>query len=69
MSKDALTAMFPMITERLKKAHGIAAAAEACAFAGNYENAFRILLDTEELTHDAATLLNAASVIRREMGD
>lgn len=62
----ALGAIFPMISSRLKQAHSIAAAAESCAATGNADGAFRILLDMEELTYEATTLLNAASLIRRE---
>ena len=69
LSRCGLAALFPIITERLKKAQGIAAAAEACAASGNQENAFRILPDVEEFTHEATTLLNAACLIRRELGD
>lgn len=64
--KDVLSAMFPMITSRLKSAHDIAAAAEACAVVGNHDGAFRILLDVEQLTYEATTLLNASSLVRRE---
>lgn len=64
--KGALPALFPTIASRLKKAHDIAAAAGACAALGNQEGAFRILLDVEEYTSDATTLLNAAGLIRRE---
>ena len=63
---NALLALFPMITERLKQAHNIAAAAQTCAATGNYESAFRILLDVEQPTFEATTLLNAASLIRHE---
>lgn len=63
---SALGAIFPMIASRLKDAHNIAAAAEACAAAGISEGAFRILFDVEQLTYEATTLLNAASLIRRE---
>ena len=63
---NALVALFPMITERLKQAHNIAAAAESCAVSGNFDGAFRILLDVEQPTYEATTLLNAASLIRRE---
>ena len=64
--KGALLALFPMITDRLKQAHDIAAAAGACAATGNHEGAFRILLDIEQNTYEANTLLNAACLIRRE---
>jgi len=63
---NALSALFPMITERLKQAHNIAAAAQTCAATGNYESAFRILLDVEQPTFEATTLLNAASLIRHD---
>ena len=62
---SALEAIFPMVTKRLKRAHDVATAAECCAATGNYDGAFRILLDIEEDTGDATTLLNAASLIWR----
>jgi hypothetical protein len=65
----AVAAMFPMISGRLKEAHSIADAAAACAATGNHDGALRILLDIEEITTDAITLLNAASLLRRERED
>jgi hypothetical protein len=67
--KRALSAVFPLITGRLKMAHNIATAAEICASSDNHDGAFRILLDVEQLTYEATTLLNAASLIRRESED
>ena len=65
-SKHALTSLFPMIADRLTRAHGFAEAARTCAETGNYDGAFRILLDVEQPLYDATTLLNAAALIRRE---
>ncbi|MEI9931692.1 MAG: hypothetical protein WDM89_14410, partial [Rhizomicrobium sp.] len=65
----AFEALIPMITERLKRAHDTAAAAASIAAAGNRESAFRILLDIEEPTFQASTLLNAISVIHRDGQD
>ena len=65
-TKGALAVIFPMIASRLKEAHNIADAAATCAATGNHEGAFRIMLDIEQLTHEADTLLNAACVLRRE---
>ena len=62
----ALGAIFPMISSRLKQAHSMAAAAECCPATGNPDGAFRILLDMEGLTCETTTLLNPASLIRRE---
>lgn len=67
--KQTLSEIFPMIVSRLKMAHGIASAAGVCTESGNHDGAFRILLDVEELMTDAITLLNAASLIRREQED
>jgi len=65
-TKSAFAAIFPIIASRLKEAHNIADAAATCAATGNHEGAFRIMLDIEQLTHEADTLLNAACVLRRE---
>ena len=51
--------------DRLDRAAGIAKAAEACAEAGNIENAIEIALDVEQLIYEVSTLLNAASMINR----
>jgi hypothetical protein len=70
MAKESLNAaiaiMFPTIAGRLKEASSIADAAAACAATGNYDGAMRILMDVEELTRDADTLLNAVCLLRRE---
>jgi len=65
----ALGTVFPMITIRLKRAYDMAAAAETCAATGNHDGAFRILLDIEQHTYEATTLLNAAGLIRQNVED
>ena len=65
-SKHALAALFPMIADRLGRAHRYAAAAGTCAASDNYDGAFRILLDVEQPLYEATTLLNAAALLRRE---
>lgn len=65
-AKNALDRIITMIASRLKQANDIASAAEACVLTGNHDGAFRIMFDVEQLTYEATTLLNAASLIRRE---
>ena len=62
----AIEALIPMVAERLKRAHDTAV---SLAAKGNPERAFRVLLDIEDSTFQAATLLNAISVIRRDQQD
>jgi hypothetical protein len=50
---------------RLGNAASIARAANACAEAGNIEKAIQVAMDVEQLTYEANTLLNAASLIYR----
>lgn len=65
--KGALAAICPMITRRLKQAHDIAAAAEACAASGNNEGAHRILLEIDQHTHEANILMEVIALLRREV--
>lgn len=62
----AVSNIIIMITQRLRRAYQTADAAEVCTASGNYENAFRILLNIEQDIHEADALLNAAAVIHRE---
>jgi hypothetical protein len=64
-----LAPLFRMIQTRLKTAHSIADAADACVTSGNDEGAFRVLFDIEQPLHEATTLLNAACLMRREYSD
>jgi hypothetical protein len=52
------------ISERLQAAIGAARAAEACAEAGDNDQALALLRDIEPLLYEATTLLNAASILR-----
>jgi hypothetical protein len=65
MAKIAIPTFLKGIRERLEQATGIAKAAEACAEAGNPEKGVEIVLDVEELIHEASTLINGASLINR----
>ena len=53
------------IAGKLTEAALIAEAASGLGARGLSERAFQTLLDVETLIHDAATLLNANSVVRR----
>lgn len=53
------------IRERLDKSAAVAQAAEACARAGNIEQALNIVLDVEQPLYEVTTFLNAASLMNR----
>jgi hypothetical protein len=53
------------VRNRLDKAAWIARGAGACAAAGFYEKAVEITVDIGQPLYEAATLLNAASLINR----
>ena len=53
------------IASKLSEAAIIARTASSLSGQGLPERAFQTLLDVETLIHDAATLLNATSVVRR----
>jgi hypothetical protein len=52
------------IVERLRAAADMASVAEACAAAGNTEQALAMLREIEPPLYEVATLLNAASILR-----
>jgi hypothetical protein len=52
------------IAERLRAAAGAAKAAEACAEAGNTDQALALLCDIESPLYEVTMLLNAASLLR-----
>ncbi len=54
-----------LMRERLDQAAGLGQAAEACAKSGNINKAIEIALDIEQLTYEANTLLNTASLMNR----
>jgi hypothetical protein len=57
------------IARKLGEAAIIARTASGFSAQGLPERVFRTLLDIETLVHDAATLLNAMSVVRRREGE
>jgi hypothetical protein len=52
------------IVERLRAAADAASAAEACAEAGNTNQALALLRDIEPALYEVTALLNAASMLR-----
>ena len=65
LAEGAIGEMLTHIRERLENAMAVAKAAEACAAAGNADQAVIIMLDVEQPLYEATTFLNAASLIRR----
>jgi hypothetical protein len=64
---QSLHPVLHMIAERLQRSHGLAHAAECCSATGNQDGASRMLMDIEQDLFEATHLLNAISIIRREM--
>jgi hypothetical protein len=64
--QNLLLPLFRMIRTRLRTAHSVADAADACITANSSDGAFRMLLDIERPMHGATALLNAASHWRLE---
>ena len=60
-----LMTQLTLMRERLDEAASLGRAAEACGKAGNIAKAIEIVLDVEQLTYEANTLLNAASLMNR----
>jgi hypothetical protein len=58
------TELVRRIVERLQAAADAASAAEACAEAGNTDQALAMLRNIERPLYDVTTLLNAASMLR-----
>lgn len=65
VTESTIRAFLAEIRERLDKAAALARAAEACAAAGNPEQAVAIVLDVEQPIYEATTFLNAASLVNR----
>jgi hypothetical protein len=68
-----IDAMLMMLIElfhkRLADATSIAAAAKACAGAGNIDEAVRISLSIDQPLYDATTLSDAAALLKRTAED
>ena len=65
MPEATIKAQVTQMRERLDQAAGIAKTAQACAEAGNIEQAIEIALDIEQLIYEVTTFLNAASLMNR----
>jgi hypothetical protein len=52
---------------KLQEAASIAKAAEVCAESGNVQTAVKMVMDIEEITHQAGRMLNAALLIGNEL--
>jgi len=66
-SKMVLSRLIGEIREHLAEARAISKAADMCAGEGQYERAFTISLDIENLIHSANHLLQAAATVHRSM--
>lgn len=65
IAEPAIKLLIKEIRERLDQAAMTARAAEACAEAGNCNQAAKITLDIEQPVYEASRLLDAASLINR----
>ena len=70
MSADAentvsITGCLKEISGRLADAAAVAKAAVTCAESGSERQAVRIVLDVEEMIHEASTLLNGITLLNR----
>jgi hypothetical protein len=64
---DTVTkALLANMHRKLQEAAGIAKAAEVCAQSGNVQTAVKMIMDIEEITHQADRILNAALLIGNE---
>ena len=61
----AIREFLQAIADRLEQASALAKAAQACAAVGHRGRAVSIVLDIEQPLYEAATFLNAASLINR----
>jgi hypothetical protein len=67
---DTVTKAFlANIHRKLQEAASIAKAAEVCAETGNVQTAVKMVMDIEDLTHQANRMLSAALLIRNELLD
>jgi hypothetical protein len=60
----SMTELVRRVVEQLQAAAGAASAAEACAEAGDTDQALALLRDIEPPLYEVTTLLNAASMLR-----
>jgi hypothetical protein len=62
-------ALLANIHRKLQEAASIAKAAEVCAETGNVQSAVKMVMDIEDLTHQANRMLSAALLVRNELLD
>lgn len=67
-AEAAIFACVGLVDATVSEAGAMAKAARHCAEAGQVERAFQIALDIEPLLHEANSLLQAAAVIKRQIG-
>jgi hypothetical protein len=67
VAEAAIKERLKAIGERLDQASAIGKAANICADSGESDQAITIVLDVEQLIHEANTFLNAASLISRSV--
>ena len=61
----SITGCLKEISGRLTDAAAVAKAAVTCAESGSEHEAVRIVLDVEEMLHEASTLLNGVTLLNR----
>jgi hypothetical protein len=61
---DAAAGLVRRVVEHLRAAAEAASMAEACAAAGNTDQALALMRDIEPPLYEVTTLLNAASLLR-----
>jgi len=61
----SITGCLYEIRDRLTDAAAVAKAAVTCAESGSERQAVRIILEVEEMIHEASTLLNGVTLMRR----
>ena len=65
LAENVIKIYLAELRTRLEEASRIAKAADACGAAGNPDKGVQVALDVEPLLHDAASLLDAATMINR----
>ena len=61
----SITGCLKEVSGRLTDAAAVAKAAVTCAESGSEQQAVRIVLEVEEMLHEASTLLNGVALLKR----
>ena len=64
-SRISITGCLKEISGRLTDAAAVAKAAVTCAESGSEHEAVRIMLEVDEMLHEASTLLNGVTLLNR----